>query len=83
MSVESAIEQLVPVAVPAIANLIAKIARGELRSNGDVARELVGVGMQLVPYDELRGYLTETGKARGEIVADVAEMAKFGVDEDS
>jgi hypothetical protein len=74
--------EIVPIAL-AIARLGIDAADGEIDSVGDVARSLVGLGLQLVPRDELQRYLTEFGIVRGELAADIAEEAKFGViDED-
>lgn len=51
---------------------------GQAPSAADVARAIVGVGLDLVPVEELRGYLTDEARRRGELAADVAEAAKFG-----
>jgi hypothetical protein len=61
----------------AIARLGIDAAEGKIDSAGDVARSLVGLGLDLVPHDELQRYLTEAGVARAESVADLAESVKF------
>ncbi len=67
----------VPIAGAALARLAADALDGKLQTPGDVARSLVGVGLSLVPADELRGYLTEGAAMRGELAADIAEDVKF------
>ncbi len=69
--------EVLGLAVPPIARLVADIAEGKINSAGDVARSLVGIGLALVPRDELQRYLSEGAVARAEIVADIAESAKF------
>ncbi len=65
-------------AVPPLARLVADVADGKIHSVEDVARSLIGIGLALVPRDELQRYLTESGVARAEDAADVAEDLKFG-----
>ncbi len=69
-------EAAIPVAL-ALARLGIDLAEGKIDSVGDAARSLVGLGLKLVPHDELQKYLTEAGRIRGEIAADIAESAKF------
>jgi len=68
--------EVLPVAL-ALARLGIDAAEGKIQSVGDVARSLVGIGLQLVPRDELQRYLSEAGVMRAEIAADIAESAKF------
>jgi hypothetical protein len=69
--------EAVPVAL-ALARLGIDIAEGKVNSVGDAARSLVGLGLQLVPREELHRYLTTFGRESAEIAADIAEVAKFG-----
>lgn len=71
---------LLPVGLE-LARLGIDAAQGKLSTPSAVARQLVDLGLQLVPYDELRGYLTEAGRDRGELLADIAEAVKFGNDD--
>ena len=66
----------IPVAL-ALARLGIDLAEGKVSSIGDAARALVGLGLQLVPREELQRYLTEGGAERADIMADIAESAKF------
>jgi hypothetical protein len=65
-----------PIAL-ALARLGIDAAEGKIGSVGDVARSLVGLGLQLVPREELHLYLTTFGRDSAEIAADVAEAMKF------
>ena len=72
----SFLESLVPVGLE-LAKLGISAAQGQL-ARESAARQLIDIGLQLVPYEELRGYLTEAGRHRAESIADAAEAAKFG-----
>lgn len=72
----SAADVLVPLGI-AIGQLGLDAAAGRL-SKSDAARQLIGLGLQLVPRDELIAYLTPTGAESAEFVANVAEREKFG-----
>jgi hypothetical protein len=65
------------VAGAALVRLAGDALEGKLRTPADVARSIVGIGLTLVPHTELQAYLTEAGIERGEIMADIAEVAKF------
>lgn len=69
--------EAIPAAL-ALARLGIDAAEGKVGSVGDIARSLVGIGLQIVPHDELQRYLTEGAVARAEIAADVAQVGKFG-----
>ncbi len=60
----------------ALVELGVDAARGRLTPS-EAARRLVGVGLDMVPRSELIAYLTPTGVAAAELLADVAEAAKF------
>ncbi len=82
----SAADRLIPIALP-IATKLLELGVKALRggpdpSPEDVARELVDVALQLMPFDELKLYLTETAKQRAEIAGDLAELHKFGDEDD-
>lgn len=77
MSTEAIVGALVPLGIE-LAKLGVEAARGERRDPADVARQLIEYGLQLVPVEELRGYLDAAAIARAEALADVAEIAKFG-----
>lgn len=66
-----------PIAL-AIARLGIDAAEGNVHSVGDVARSLIGLGLQIVPREELYRYLSEFGAESAEAAADTAEAAKFG-----
>lgn len=53
------------------------VIEGQAPSPADVARAIVGIGLDLVPVEELRSYLTEEARRRGELAADAAEAIKF------
>lgn len=72
----SAADVAVPVAL-AIVELGIDALRGRT-SPSDAARRIVGVGLQLVPRDELASYLTQEGVLVAELAADAASRAKFG-----
>lgn len=42
------------------------------------ARTLVSAGLDMVPVEDLKRYLEEDARARAELAADAAELAKFG-----
>lgn len=56
---------------------IIELVRGKAPA-GDIARRAVGLGLDLVPVEELRGYLHEESQRRANAIADAAEAAKFG-----
>lgn len=59
-----------------VGDLVVQIASGT--SPLDVAERLVSIGLDLVPVDVLQGHLTAQAKARANLVADAAEIVKFG-----
>ncbi len=66
---------------PPIVSLIrlgADAIDGRLQTPEQLARALVNIGLDLVPVDELKRYLTEHAKFRAELLADGAEAKKFG-----
>lgn len=67
--------------VPGIAikvvRLAADIIDGSIPSPSEIARSLVGIGLDLVPVEELRGHLDAAAVARAEAAADAAEAIKF------
>ncbi len=71
----SAADVLLPVAI-AIGQLGLDAAAGRL-GKSDAARRLIGLGLQLVPREELLAYLSPAGAATAEFVADVAEAERF------
>jgi len=60
-----------------LARLGIEAAQGKAPSATSVARSIVGLGLQLVPREELIAFLSEDGIARGELAVDIAEAAKF------
>lgn len=60
-----------------LARLGIDAAEGRVSSAGDVARRLLGIGVQIVPHEELSAYLTELGITLAEAAANQAEAAKF------
>jgi hypothetical protein len=71
-------EDIAP-AVPLLVKLLSEVFDGGLKP-GDVARRIVGIGLAVVPHDELARYLTDAGRDRGDLIADIAEQAKFDDD---
>lgn len=71
----SLVSQLVPIGLDLVA-LGVEAARGQLQAD-NAARRLVDIGLQLVPYETLKAHLTRAGIERGELLADIAEEAKF------
>ncbi|MCL2777619.1 MAG: hypothetical protein FWD73_06410 [Polyangiaceae bacterium] len=70
---------MIPVAIiEGIARLLGDIQAGKIGGSGDAARKLVGLGLDLVPVEELRNYLTEEDMQRAERIADTLEHEKFG-----
>ena len=70
---------IIPAAITAeAAQLVADIMGGRLTNYADIARRLVGLGLDLVPVEQLRIYLDEADRARAEHLANLAQMAKFG-----
>lgn len=61
-----------------LARLVADVIEGTLPTAADVARRLMGVGLDLVPVDELREYLDDEAKKRQEALYEAAGTAKFG-----
>jgi hypothetical protein len=61
-----------------LAKLGIDAARGVHSDPGDVAKQLLGIGVRLVPYGELQGYLTSLGVEEAERAADLIERKKFG-----
>lgn len=43
-----------------------------------LARDLAGIILAIVPREQLIAFLSEEGIERAELVADIAEQAKFG-----
>jgi hypothetical protein len=64
-------------AIIGLLELVVGAAKG-LISESDAARKVVGIGLDLVPADELRNHLDAEDAARAELAADLAERAKFG-----
>lgn len=67
--------------VPGIASKVVRLAADILdgaATPGSVARTLVGIGLDVVPVEELRGHLDAAAVARAEAAADAAEAIKFG-----
>jgi hypothetical protein len=80
MSTESDILTAATVAIP-IATQLVQIGADALSgqaSTEQTVRRLVHAGLDLVPAETLREYLTDAARARGELLADAAELAKFG-----
>lgn len=71
--------QTIPIAI-AIARLGVDAADGRIDSPSNIARALIGLGLRLVPREELQAYLTDDGIARAELAADAAEAVKFSDD---
>lgn len=68
---------------PTWAQLAGALRIGQLIVDGDyarAARQAVELGLDLVPVDELRGYLTDAAAKRAELAADIAEDIKVGPD---
>ncbi len=63
---------------PLAARLTADVLEGKYGTPRDAARAIVGLGLTLVPREELIAYLTEEGREAGELAADIAETTKFG-----
>lgn len=59
-------------------DLSSRVLRGDLTSMPDLVRELVALGLDLAPEEELRAALDEKSRARVNAIADIAERAKFG-----
>lgn len=76
MSVIGELEEIAPVVLPLLYELVKDIEAGTLKPI-DIARRLVGIGEQIVPHDELALYLTEAGRSRGELLGDIAQDQKF------
>lgn len=69
----------VPVGIELI-RLGADALDGQLDTPAAAAKRLVGLGLRMVPREELIGFLTEGAVMRAEIAADIAEDAKFDPD---
>jgi hypothetical protein len=69
---------MTPAVVLRIIRLGAEVLEGNIPGPGDLARELVGIGLELVPADELREHLDAADQARIETAIDVLEDAKVG-----
>lgn len=80
MSTESELVDLAPIVLPLLYELIKDLKNGLLKPE-DIARRIVGIGMKVVPYDDLKLYLTKDGRERGDLLANIAEDEKF-LDED-
>lgn len=72
----SAADLLLPVGL-AIGQLGLDAARGEHATPEAVARKLIELGLRLVPREQLLAFLTPTGIAAAELLADVAERERF------
>lgn len=62
----------------ALLDLSRKIIAGEIVDPQEVARALVGLALDLAPVGLLSLHLTEEARKRADLVADLAEAAKFG-----
>lgn len=60
-----------------LARLAADVMDGTLSSAADVARALVGIGLELVPVEELKQYLTEEARKRQDVAFEAAKLAKW------
>ena len=66
-----------PETIATLIRIGANALDGTAPSPAEVARALVGVGLDLVPVAELRAYLTDEARRRDELAANLAEEAKL------
>ena len=55
----------------------ADVLEGRVLDGTGLTRALIGLGLDLVPVDELRAHLDAEAAARARALADVAEATKF------
>lgn len=46
----------------------------------EAARKLIGIGLDLVPVEDLKAFLTDEARKRADLAADLAEDVKFGAE---
>lgn len=62
----------------AVMDLARRIIAGDITDPKEIARALVGLALDHAPVAELAPYLDEEARRRADLVADLAEAAKFG-----
>lgn len=75
MSTAADVVALIAAAAP-VAKVVHDIMSGQTTSKTDAARQLVHAALDLIPEEELRGYLTEAARARAEAAFMAAKLAK-------
>ncbi len=81
MSAADLVSALAPVGLE-LAKLGIEAARGEHKDPAEVVRQLLGLGVKLVPPGELKEFLTIAGRMHAESIANVLEEEKFGPPDD-
>ena len=64
-------------AIAALVRAGADALDGDSVSAADVARSIIGLGLDLVSVEELREYLDDEARRRADLAAEVAEQLKF------
>ena len=59
-------------------DLSQRILGGQIVDPQQIARALVGLALDLAPVEYLAPYLTDEAQRRADLIADIAEAAKYG-----
>lgn len=65
-----------------LVRLSADVLEGKIQSPIEIAFGLLDIGLDLVPAEDLREYLTERARLRQDLAFEAAKFAKFGADDD-